>query len=495
MRKYKYLLVLPFAIAALTACGNAADNFTEIGYDDAASIADNYAVTIKSNKASSIIVGGHVNKIDFTGDMTWWSAKAIEGAPMSKTLLGLIPNFSVTDSKISVDSEDIVSTTLPGSLVSVAESMLPEALNMKSVAILTVANLPKFPMNHNLLKALTGIKELKLIDPLTKEILGNIDWDNIELKDKGWEHAVVKYFKSGSRLKVTLTTDDIESLMGEIKHVINPEAPVDPEPEKKYGASFSITTNKIGYIDSFGIKLKVDNIDIEESSMDNYYMRVKGNLDMDVALTFNQTISAPINVKYQLIAYHETKEGEQVDATYGPGGAYQLTKEKVIEPTADLKDLKDYVTFDWYSNIETKETTKTLKSVYDDVIFNFNYWKDNDKNVAFTNDSYDVVAIPADKCVILGAHQREFGQSQEFKSLISTSRDGRLISTEYGLVNKFGKLIESAGDVVLENVIMPAKEGEAPKLASLGEIYINSNMIDNNSREFIVNIAVGVLGE
>lgn len=523
MKSFKYFLALPLLFSTLVGCGSK-DNFSVISYEKAKEIADNYVDSIKSNKASSITVGGHVNSITVKGDATWWSFKEptlitpekrpdakVTGASSGEVakkkysgnnLLSMIPNFSITDSELKVDPHDIVSTTLPGSLMSVVEDVMKTSNVAKGFMIL--ANLPKFPMNHNLLKFVTGYTyEGK--EPKDKD--GNTDWDKIEQKD--WDEAEVKCYTANGRLKVSVETKDFEAFYNGIKKRFNPDFKPEPHGDKTYPASFYITTNKIGYVDSLGVNFEVADIDIEEENADRYYLKLKGNLEMDLALTFKQDISRPVTIKYQVTPYHVTDftKGEKVDAeyNYGKEGKIPLTKEEIVGPDTDLTKFEKYVKFDWLSNIENDrdKSYKALKNIYDDPIFNFNYWKDNPKNIAFLDEVYDIVVIPAysvkdgeytQKYQILGANK---GKSA--LSLLTTSVDGRVVSTNRGIKDETDKLLEAAGDGIIEEVCVELDpETRQPILASkldLTEIYINANMFTSKDSEYIVNIPVLLLQE
>lgn len=498
MNKSKYLLALPLLMGTLVGCGNKGTNFTETTYEDAKKIADNYKESIKNSKASTITIGGHINKIAIKGDATWWSFDTPEGGGIKPTLISLIPNFSFEDGEINIDPQDMVSTTLPGSLVSVFDTFISSAkLSMKTALI--VSDLPRFPMNHNLIRAIHGIKEIKVKDDY-------VDWDNIE--DLEWKNAEIKYYTGDGRLKIDVATQDINSFMDEINLRLNPGYIPGPVGEKKYPATFSVTTNKIGYIDSLGIKFKVENIDLEtpEETSEMFYAHIKGDIELDLALTFKQNISDPMSIKYQLTPYHiyDPEKDTTVDAEYGPedGDKYKLTLEKdnIIEPTADLDDLKEYVTFDWRSNVELDNDTGTysLKDRYDDPIFNQKYWKDNAKNIALTNESYDVVVLPTydkdtkkPKYQILGA---TFDVSKmRMNSLLTTSIDGRTVSINTGWKKPEEKLLISAADEMIQDVEVYGEDGKIANVLNLDEIFINVDMLGSKQSEYIVNIPVARL--
>lgn len=498
MRKSKYLLALPLLMGTLVGCGNKGTNFTETNYEDAKKIADNYKESIKNSKASTITIGGHINKIAIKGDATWWSFDGPEGGKgIMPMLISLIPNFSFQDGEINIDPQDMVSTTLPGSLVSVFDTITSD-MSSESKTMLIASDLPRFPMNHNLVKAINGIKEIKLKDETT------IDWDSIE--DLEWKNAEVKYYKGDGRLKIDVVTPDINSFMDEINSRLNPGYIPGPPEEKKYAGTFSVTTNKIGYIDSLGIKFKVENIDLEtdEETSEMYYAHIKGDIELDFALTFKQNISDPMSIKYQLSPYHiyDSETDKTIDAEYGPenGKKLQLTLERdnVIGPTADLDDLKEYVTFDWYSNIEVDKKegkTYSLKDKFDDPIFNQNYWKDNARNIALTNESYDVVVLPSydkttkdPKYQVLGAGVDEM--KMQVNSLLTTSIDGRIVSVNTGWKKTEEKILISAGDEIMEDVAVYGEDGKVVANLNLDEIFINVDMLGSKQSEYIVNIPV-----
>lgn len=474
MKTYKYLLVLPFATAALASCGGT--RFSATDYNNAVKIADNYATSIKNSKASSIEVGGHINSIKVKGDATWWSYKPQEENPLESSLISLIPNFDIKDGEINVDSQDIVTVSLPSSLVALATS----AVEMDALSI--ISNLPKFPMNHNLVKVLYGIKKLKMTED-------GIDWDNTAAES--WKKAKVGFYSGNGRLKVTIDTDDIMSFIQEVQTAFGGGKVSNEEPVKKYPASFSLTTNSIGYIDSLGIKFSIEGAEGTWKNSDIYYAHIKGDVAVDLELKFAQKISAPITIKYQLTPYTVAPEGKPYDLTYR-GTNLVRDAANVIGPTTSLSSLKKYVTFDWYSNYDRR--SGILKEIYDDPIFNFNYWKDNEENIAFADESYEVLAIP--KCtttktsfkqdyMILGADIYSYYQDDSF---VTTSIDGRVISNASGFKSESTKILEAASDVIQQFCI---KDDSGNKhLVEMDEIFINSNMLQDSGSEYIVNIAV-----
>lgn len=538
MKSFKCLLALPVAIVALAACGNGEANFKEVDIAAAKEVVETYATTITNSKASNIIVSGHVNKITLDGDATFWRydtngggtrknnlSNDAYGASNAKSfvsgLLAMIPNFSVKDSHVSVDPHDIASFTMPGSLLSLGQSLLGEAVNIKKNAVLVLANLPKFPMNTRLLRMIDGLK--KLPEERTEE-----EWAKIE--DESWTKANVSYFTSGSRLKVTLSTDDLEAFFDEVDERYFDNKPSGRQSEKKYPGSFTITTNEIGYVDSLSMNFKLENIDEEQEKQDVMYYSIKGNVDIDIALTFKQAISDPITIKYQLSVYRQPGEDEVPDTEFITGGPKPIPliydKDKSKPLTTDLSTFSDYLTFDWFSNTdllnplaEGKDATRVLTKIYDDPIFCYNYWNTKEKNVAFSNESYDVLAIPkytVDKttsevkpaCYVLGGDFHDYGKSSKVRSMLTISADGRVISTNGGLYDNYYKVLNAAGDATHNfnfNTLQPAKGGYQPIvikgendseiIVPMDEIFINSNFLSAKDSEYIVNIPILLLDE
>lgn len=523
MKSFKCLLALPLLVTSLTACGGK-EEFTESDYAKVNAIVDNYATSVQNSKAAGIAVSGRINKINIKGDATWWSyaeqeqeddpepvkpvpagndvAVQSKGKQMKGDVLGflsMIPNFSIKNGEINIDPQDIATFSLPASLTSVAETYfkaLAKKEGLSTALTVVLANLPKFPMNTNLLKAVNGIKEIKF----NKET-ELIDWDNLEYQK--WDYGTVSYFTSGARVKVTIETDDIETFMWEIGDRFSRKGEHDPkpEPEKKYPASFSVTTNKIGYIDSLSINLKLENEKFEQADSSLYYIYLNGDIDIDLALTFKQTISDPITVKYQVTAYREKKDDEdKVDAVYGSEEKLMpLIRDKIVDPTTNLSELKDYVTFDWYSNIETNDSGMpiSLKKIYDDPIFCRDYWKGNEKNVAFLNQAYDVVVLPSltqdSTTKVYKPNYQILGAIKLITSLNSISVDGRVISDKNALSNKPGdKLLVSAADRLMGDVTIYGEDGKPMVVenAFLDEIFINSNVLESRTSECIINISV-----
>lgn len=499
MKSFKYLLVLPFAITALASCNKG--NFSPTSYEKAVSVADNYVTSIKNSKASSLTVSGHINKINVKGDMTWWSYEAdpipndpeplkptvkTDGisnlAKVQKekinTLWSLIPNFSVKNAEIKVDEQDLISTTIPGSIAN-----LTSMFDSQEMSMVVLGSLPKFPMNHNLLKVLYGIDGLKMKED------GGVDWDNI-IATK-WDKATVSFYQAGGRLKVTIDTDDIESFVDEIEQRIGSNTRITNDEPKKYPASFYLTTNEIGYIDSLGIKFSVKDVEGELKRGDAYYMYVKGDLEVDLSLTFAQKIAKPITIKYQLCEYRHLSETETPDIVYCDT---PLKLDKVSDLTTSLDDFKEKVTFDWFSNIQGSKLTK----VYDDPIFGFNYWKDGAKNVAFTDEAYDALVVPTyntttggglePKCTVLGAFKKN-----DVKSLVTTSINGRVISDENGFKSADDKILATAADT-LDKVSYTTPDKKASGELIVDEIFINSNLICANDSEYIISVAIGPSG-
>lgn len=533
MGKSKYLLVLPMALTMLTACGNSEVNYKKADLNAAKEIAENYSTAITNSKASDVVVSGRINKFTVDGDLTWWhyteanegkiivGEDAIESAYQAKVkregilgLLMMIPNFSVKDSHVFVDPHDITTFTMPSSLLSLGKSLITGKTKMKDTAIITLANLPKFPMNPRLLRAIGGLN--KLPEELTEE-----EWNKVE--DSPWTKADVSYFTSGSRLKVTITTQDVKTFIDEVsdryseEHISNVH-----DSEKKYPGSFTITTNEIGYVDSLSVNFKLENID-EKQENEFLYLSVKGNVEVDLALNFKQTISDPITIKYQLSAYRKPEEGETPDVIYKVGGAsgipLKYDEEKSKPLTTDLSTFSDYLTFDWYSNTKSLYPEQqggnvplVLTNVYDDPIFCYNYWNAQQKNIAFSNESYDVLAIPKytidettgkanPVCQVLGGAFHEYGTPSRVRSMVTTSVDGRVISTDGGLFSGSSKILDAAGDAVHNaqfggmDVGQPIiiKNEDKEIRVPIDEIFINSNFLGAKGSEYIINIPIGIM--
>lgn len=496
MKTFKYFLALPLALSAVTACGGS--NYKETSYEDAIKVADNYAESIKANKASSIEVGGQIDKIDIKGDATWWSYESQEESITKETLLSLIPNFSFTDGELNIGKQELVSCSIPSSLVSLANILASGADNMSTMVFLIGSSLPKFPMNSRLLLLLNGYKEFVYKDKEDQSIM-NVDWDKMEpLK---WEKADVKYFTAGGKLKITIDTADIDAFFDEIRSRSKqpkPHEALNDEPEKqKNSGSFSITTNNIGYIDSLSVNCKIENLDEELDNSNIYYLKIKGDLEMNFTLNFKQKISSPITLKYQLTEYRIAGATESPDCTYYYGDGKEATPiglkfDKVSDITTDLDKFKDKVTFDWFSNYSSGGSIK--KYAYDDPIFSINYW-DRAKNIAFSDESYDVYAIPTYKTTtegkvpnysILGGIEHGFSEPSKTVSYVTTSIDGRVISSSAGLLGGALKVLDSAADA-LKSVCLDEKEGI---YMPSDEIFINSTMLNTNNSEYIINIAI-----
>lgn len=519
MKAFKYFLALPLALTGLVSCNK---GFSKSDFKTAKSITENYAKSIKNSKATGIVVGGHVNKITIDGDATWWSyspldpdepeegkmklgaARREEKNPLSNSLISMIPNFSVKDSEIKVDSQDIASFAMPSSLMSFTNSAVSEST--ATVAFSVLANLPKFPMNRNLLRAINGMEKLP------ESIKSHEDWDAID--DKPWETAKVKYYTNKGRLKIAVEAEDMKAFMNELDERYFPEESKlgfneDPS-DKKYPGGFTITTSKVGYIDSMSIKLKYDDLKFHKEESDYLYVDLDANFELDVALKFEQIISDPVTLKYQLSVYHETEEDEYPDFEYPVDGTNPIPltydKEKSKGLTTSLEDFEEYLKFDWFSNTTNKKIEKeeeeqetderVIEEHYDDPIFGFNYWNDNAKNIAFTNEAYDVLAYPVLEssepvCTILGGGLHEFGEEADVVSHVTSSADGRVISTSNGLLRNGLKVLDAAGDAIRK--VYFDKTFEEYSLAD--EIFINSNMLESKKTTYIVDIAIAIPSE
>lgn len=493
MKKSKYLLVLPLALTTLAAC-NSGERFAKSNYDNACKIAENYVESIKANKAATIEVGGHINKLSVNGDMTWWSAsyEKTKELGIAKTLLSLIPNFSIEDSELTINSQDIAKFSIPGSLMDVVET-LSGLKNKSSIRYVLLDNLPKFPMNTKMLQLINGFKMV----PPESEANIEIPWEHME--DDPWDRADVNFYTSNGRLKITLETDDIKGFGDEIEARLQGKDPQPVPPERTtYPASFSLTTNNVGYIDSVSAKLKIEGIDEELKSKDElFYLYINGDIELDLTLNFKQTFADQVSLKYQLVEYEEAEEGSY----YVEYGDMKLKCKKVHDITSDIDSLKDYVTFDWYTNYNGN--SREMVENYDDPIFNINYWHDEDcaKNTAFTAESYDVMIFPAydttgekpvQKYQILGAvHTWTEEGTVVTPSLNSTSKNGRIISNNQGIYNGLLKALESAADIVVPSVILEKDESDIPTVeVDADELYINPNMLKADGSEYIVSIAV-----
>lgn len=493
MKPFKCLLALPFALTSLVACGN---SYSKISYEAAVKVANSYLPSIKNHKASAISISGHVNSIKINGDCTFWSySKPLEDIEGGEDLLTLIPNFDIKNGEIVVDQQEIATTSIPASILSMADTAttkLYASVEKKSVVVKKsvysfLVNLPKFPMNRNIIKALNGFEELK------RTTDGEIDWDKTE--PTGWEEAEVTFAKNGNGgLKITIDTEDMVAFFAEVMTAtVDGKVNADPEPaEKKYPLTATITTNSIGYIDSLSVKTNIEEAEYEYAEQpDIYYFALNGDLTADFTLRFKQSFSKPMSIKYQLSYYEDVDEekGEIPEIVWGPR-KLKLNKTKSIGLTTNLDDFKNYLTFDWYKNLE-KEGGELGES-YDDPYFNFNYW-DTGYNIAFTNMNYDVLAIPVydktakkPKCEILGARGSKKNNAPLFinKSYVTTSIDGKIISTDEGLPSGSQKLLEAAGDRFCRIV------NEDGDFLQADEIFVNSNMLNSSSAECIINIAV-----
>ena len=491
MKPFKYLLALPFALTSLVACGN---SYSKISYDSAVKVANSYLPSIKNHKASAISISGHVNSIKIKGDCTFWSySKPLEDIEGGEDLLTLIPNFDIKNGEIVVDQQEIATTSIPASILSMADTATTKLyaggekkpVVVKKSVYSFLVNLPKFPMNRNIIKALYGFEELK------RTTDGEIDWDKTVAKS--WDEAEVTFAKNGNGgLKITIDTDDIMTFFTEVMTATSGgKVNADPEPaEKKYPLTATITTNSIGYVDSLSVKTKIEKAEYKyDEKPDIYYFALNGDLKADFSLRFKQSFSKPMSIKYQLSYYEDVDEekSEIPEIVWGPR-KLKLNKTKSIGLTTNLDDFKNYLTFDWYKNL----AGEMLGESYDDPYFYFNYW-DTGYNIAFTNMNYDVLAIPTynkttmlPNCEILGAAGRKRSNAYEVigKSYVTTSIDGRIISTDEGLPSGSQKLLEAAGDRFCR---ITNEDGVS---LSADEIFVNSNMLNSSSAECIINIAV-----
>lgn len=498
MKSFKYLLALPLALTSLVACGGSSkENFTSIDYAKAGEIADSYATSISNSKAASITVSGDVNKVKVKGDITWWSyhsEKDPEKEEQTKSILEMIPNFSLKNSEINVDPQSIASFEIPGSLMSVADTMIGIMADDAMFALLD--NLPKFPMNSRMLQLVHGFE-------FTEESFDedqNIVWEKLGQKD--WVNATDSYYTSNGRLKVVLEFKDTFDFINEVKERVMGEQEYEPSKIKLPG-SIAITTNKVGYIDSFSINCSVKDVDKEFAKGSMYSLYLKGDAEIDVSLRFKQTYAKPVTIKYQLVPYHMTtaEEAEKghIDATYliAEDTNINLTKDpnKIIDPTTSLDAFKDYFTVDWYKNVaDGKLTVK-----HDIPFFNLDYWygKDSARNVAYTDDSYDVVVMPTyndsgdAKYTILGAKMGSNESQKEIviqPSKVYTSIDGRVISTDQGMKRDVAKSLLSAADVITSVTIEKEDAADIELLAD--EIFVNSTMFNDAKSECVVTIPV-----
>ena len=526
MKIKKALYLVPFAVLPIIGCNKSAE-VVEVSLDEATKLADNYQTSISNKKASNIIVGGHINKFNISGDMTWWSYErevseggdseeaSSLGSKLSKSsglnfesLCSYIPNFSFKNGELSIDEQDIGKFTIPGSLLNIYDLTRSISTSTTDDKIFTTLfNLPKFPMSPRLLKILGGVEEIVYKKDSEGYKTNEIDWDNC--KAKTWDYCTVKYTNDNGKLGFECFGEDLEKFVEGIDKRLDksdPETNNSSNEEKLDPVPFtlSIKTNETGFIDSIGINVKGNNINVTEEEGELYYFSLQGNAEIDLKLNFTQEKASPLTIKYQVVEYEILKAEEeyQADAVYGDT---YLKKSKTSDLATDLSTFKDYFTVDWYRNVsQSKYGDLKLNTKYDDPLFNYNYWGDRAKNIAFDDEIYDVLIVPKyevttdpdsgvktiePKYRILGFDDESYSNKLvESKSLFSASHNGKVISIDYGFSIAGEKLLLSSADKVKKINI---EDNGANAELMCDEIFINSNMLTSSEdNEYIISIPV-----
>ncbi len=478
MKSFKYVLALPLALASLTSCGG--DNWTKIDVNEAISISKNFLPSVRDNKASTIGVSGHINSIKIDG-----SAKFKKFDPTeiiyNRDLLSLIPDFEIKNGEITVDSQEIMSTTLPGTLMTFATE------SIQADMFKTIVNLPKFPANPNLISTFYGVKEINYQKDLELESWGNL--------------ATTNFYKDNGRLKIELNIPKFGPFITEF----NKRSGSSETDDSEFPLNLTFTTNDVGYFDSFSLNTDVKNIDLtifDDPEVIEAY--IKGNFSADFTLKFTQTFSKPMTIFYQVLEYEKFQEDEKhpeknPDEYYseldndGNIVSVPLTLVKKSGLKSTLSELSNYVTFDWARDYVTTTQGNVSKTTYnptvDDPIFNYNYWHDEDcpLNRVYSNDIYGVMIKGASgedsqkkkfEYKVLGADYEN-----GIKSLSSISIDGQGINNINGF-DRTNKTLEAAAD----NLITITED--SGKTYEMDEIFINSTETNAKDSTYIINIPV-----